>query len=314
MPAAAAAAPVYFSASELRACTDGYSCDRRLGEGGFGTVFAGYNLREFEQVAVKRVERRGCTVDEWEYRKRSCRREVMVSMRCDHPRLVKVIGMVEAAQLDDCAIVYTPVARCSLQEAISSERVWSVSERVRAVQDVAEALLALHRKHIVHADVKSQNVLLGNGEPRRCMVADFGSAQIMRRRNSMVLDHDATGYPYWSPEYREQGVLSFALDVYSLGVLMMEMYTWSLAYAKPSVTAARVKALAEGDSLAVSAMAAGSWGSEATRARFVALAGRCLSRDRGCRPTVEDCMLQLTCIEVDDACATPEPTSKRLKS
>lgn len=285
--------PAYFSDVELWACTNGYASDRRKGAGGFGTVYAGYNLRDFEQVAVKRVERRGCSVSDWECKKRTCRRELAVSKRCEHPCLVKVVGITNNPKGKDCAIVYTPLARCSLMDVLDCEPIWSPEASLRACRDVAHALAALHRKRIVHADVKTQNVLLrGSGDATTCMLADFGSSRVIRSGDSILLDHDDSTYPYWSPEYRNEGVLSTGMDVFSMGLLMLELFSWVLAFTDPSGTAQRVEALTTGDEKAIREMAVGAWDHE-LRSRFAALAGRCLATDRRIRPTAAECAAAL---------------------
>ena len=118
------------------------------------------------------------------------------------------------------------------------------------------------------------------------MLADFGSSRVVRGK-TMVLDHDACAYPYWSPEYRERGMLSFGMDVYAMGMLMLELYTWSFAFTDPALTATRVEAFTTGNERGMRDMAAGTW-APALQARFTALAGRCLATDRASRPTAAE--------------------------
>lgn len=301
--------PAFFSDLELRECTNGYARDRRKGVGGFGAVFAGYNLREFNEVAVKRLERRGCSVEDWESKKRTCNRELAVSMRCDHPCLVKVVGIAKGK---DYAIVYTPLARCSLMDAVDHEAVWPSADRVRACKDVVQALVALHEKRIVHGDVKMQNVLLAGGATDRgCILSDFGNSRVVRG-NTVTLDHDDCAYPYWSPEYRDEGVLSFGMDMYGMGMLMLELYTWSFAFTDPSVTAARIEAFTRGDERGVRDMAAGAW-EPALQARFAALAGRCLASNRTSRPTAAEYAVEVDAMLSGHKLDTPQKTTTKRK-
>uniref|UniRef100_A0ACD5TQY3 Uncharacterized protein n=2 Tax=Avena sativa TaxID=4498 RepID=A0ACD5TQY3_AVESA len=205
--------PTRFSFEMLRECTEGFS--RKLGEGGFGSVFEG-KLGE-DKVAVKRLEgaRQG---------KKEFLAEVETIGSIEHINLVRLIGF--CAQKSERLLVYEYVSRGSLDRWIyyRHENVpldWCT--RCRIIMDIAKGLCYLHedcRRKIAHLDIKPQNILLD--DKFNAKVADFGLCKLINRDQSKVVTMMRGTPGYLAPEWLTSSITE-KVDVYSFGVVIMEI-------------------------------------------------------------------------------------------
>uniref|UniRef100_A0ACD5TEL1 Uncharacterized protein n=1 Tax=Avena sativa TaxID=4498 RepID=A0ACD5TEL1_AVESA len=205
--------PTRFSFEMLRECTQGFI--KKLGEGGFGSVFEG-KLGE-ERVAVKRLE--GAKQGKKEFVA-----EVETIGSIEHINLVKLIGF--CAEKSERLLVYEYVSRGSLDRWIYYRHTnvpldWFT--RCMIIMDIAKGLCYLHedcRRKIAHLDIKPQNILLDDNFNAK--VADFGLCKLINRDESKVVTMMRGTPGYLAPEWLTSRITE-KVDVYSFGVVIMEI-------------------------------------------------------------------------------------------
>jgi serine/threonine protein kinase/formylglycine-generating enzyme required for sulfatase activity len=195
-----------------------YRVLRRLGGGGFGTVYLAYDDRAQRQVAIKvpRPDR----LNSAEARA-AFLREARNVARLDHPHVVPLYDIGDEA--GGCFLVYKFVAGRSLFERIEQGPI-PPSQAATLVAQVADALHHAHVKNLFHRDIKPGNILLD--EEDRAYVTDFGLG-ILEADLPGDRGHRSGTYPYMSPEQvRGEGHrIDGRTDVYSLGVVLYELLT-----------------------------------------------------------------------------------------
>jgi serine/threonine-protein kinase len=198
--------------------SDRYAIVREIGRGGMGIVFLAVEKRHQRQVAIKvlRPDLSGAVG--------AARflREIAVVARLDHPHIVPLYDSGELQQLPYYVMPY--VEGESLRSLVLRETQLPLEEVVAIVRQVGAALDYAHGRGIVHRDIKSQNILVANGQ---ALVADFGVALALAAAGQEKLT--ATGIAIGSPEYMspEQAAgtdrLDHRTDIYSLGCVVYEM-------------------------------------------------------------------------------------------
>uniref|UniRef100_A0A0E0DC72 Receptor-like serine/threonine-protein kinase n=1 Tax=Oryza meridionalis TaxID=40149 RepID=A0A0E0DC72_9ORYZ len=205
--------PTRFSFEKLRECTDDFS--KKLGEGGFGSVFEG-KIGE-ESVAVKCLEgaRQG---------KKEFLAEVETIGSIEHINLVRLIGF--CAEKSNRLLVYEYMPRGSLDRWIyyrhnNTPLDWCT--RCKIIMDIAKGLCYLHeecRRKIAHLDIKPQNILLD--ENFNAKLADFGLSKLIDRDQSKVVTVMRGTPGYLAPEWLTSQITE-KVDIYSFGVVLMEI-------------------------------------------------------------------------------------------
>ncbi|CAN6470157.1 unnamed protein product [Victoria cruziana] len=208
-----------FTYTDILSATENFSERRVVGSGGFGKVYRGM-LPDGREVAVKKLLREGAEAEK-EFR---AEMEVLSGgeMGWRHPNLVALYGwcLFGAEKL----LVYEYIPGGSLEEAIAVGRLGGWRRRVEMAEGVARALVYLHHEcypPVVHRDVKSSNVLVDAGG--RARVTDFGLARVMGPGDSHVSTVIAGSVGYVAPEYGQTWRATTKGDVYSYGVLLMEL-------------------------------------------------------------------------------------------
>ncbi|EFJ26560.1 hypothetical protein SELMODRAFT_172755 [Selaginella moellendorffii] len=214
---------VSFSARDINQATGNYSPSRKIGQGGFGTVYYG-KLRDGTPVAVKRAKKNA-----FEARlSTEFKSELSMLSRVEHMNLVRLFGYCDGK--DERALVVEYVPNGNLREHLDVLRgtVLPFATRIDILVDVAHALTYLHYyadEPIIHRDVKSSNILLTHSF--RAKVADFGFSR------AGPMDVDATHVStevkgtagYLDTEYLYTKKLTPKSDVYSFGIVMVETMT-----------------------------------------------------------------------------------------
>ncbi|CAN4086291.1 unnamed protein product [Withania somnifera] len=209
-----------FTHSDILRATGRFSNDRIIGKGGFGTVYRGV-LPDGRQVAVKKLQREGLEGE------REFRAEMEVLSGNDfgwHPNLVTLYGW--CLNGSEKLLVYEYMGGGSLDDIITDRTKFTWKRRINVAIDVARALVFLHHECypcIVHRDVKASNVLLD--KDGRARVTDFGLARVMDAGDSHVSTMVAGTIGYVAPEYGQTWQATTKGDVYSYGVLAMELAT-----------------------------------------------------------------------------------------
>ncbi|CAA2996335.1 LEAF RUST 10 DISEASE-RESISTANCE LOCUS RECEPTOR-LIKE PROTEIN KINASE-like [Olea europaea subsp. europaea] len=211
--------PINYSYSEIKKMTKGFR--EKLGEGGYGLVYKG-KLRSGRDVAVKILGKNKSNGQDFI-------NEVTTTGRIHHVNIVRLVGY--CADMSKCALVYDFMPNGSLEKYISCQQGVTHSltwEKKHAITlGVARGIEYLHRgcdMRILHFDIKPHNILLDdNFTPK---ISDFGLARSYPTGNSIVTITAARGtIGYVAPELINRGIgaVSYKADVYSFGMLLMEM-------------------------------------------------------------------------------------------
>ncbi|KAM0844592.1 hypothetical protein ACQ4PT_056944 [Festuca glaucescens] len=208
-----------YDLSTLRAATDNFSEENKLGEGGFGPVYKG-TLQDGQEIAVKRLSK---TSQQGHVEMKN---EVVLVAKLQHKNLVRLLGC--CIQEQEMLLVYEFLANKSLDKILfdpvrRQELNWG--HRFRIIQGIGRGLLYLHedsRLTIIHRDLKASNILLDpDMNPK---ISDFGLAKLFSLDTSVGnTSHIAGTYGYMAPEYALHGIFSAKSDVYSYGVLVLEI-------------------------------------------------------------------------------------------
>ncbi|GLT62526.1 hypothetical protein SLA2020_351580 [Shorea laevis] len=210
-----------FTHADILKATGNFSEERIIGKGGFGTVYRGV-LPDGREVAVKRLQREGIDGE----REFQAEMEVLSGngFGWPHPNLVTLYGWcLDGSQK---ILVYEYMEGGSLEDLVSDRMKLTWRKRIDVAIDVARALLFLHHEcfpAIVHRDVKASNVLLDKDGKAR--VTDFGLARVVDAGDSHVSTVVAGTVGYVAPEYGQTWHATTKGDVYSYGVLAMELAT-----------------------------------------------------------------------------------------
>ncbi|KAL5749144.1 hypothetical protein ACOSP7_023747 [Xanthoceras sorbifolium] len=210
-----------FTHADILKATGKFSEDRIIGKGGFGTVYRGI-LPDGREVAVKKLQREGVE-GEKEFR---AEMEVLSGngFGWPHPNLVTLYGW--CLDRSEKILVYEYMEGGSLEDHILDRMTLTWRRRLDIAIDVARALVFLHHEcypAIVHRDVKASNVLLDKDGKAR--VTDFGLARVVDAGDSHVSTMVAGTIGYVAPEYGQTWQATTKGDVYSYGVLAMELAT-----------------------------------------------------------------------------------------
>ncbi|CAL4891007.1 unnamed protein product [Urochloa decumbens] len=208
-----------YSSKELRKATRNFCPGNKLGQGSFGHVYLG-KLKNGEKVAIKVLS------SESRQGTKEFLNELSVISNITHHNLVKLHGCcVDGGQK---MLVYNYVENNSLAQTLfgnsRSGIVFDWRTRVKICIGVANGLTYLHeevRPPIVHRDIKASNILLDrNLSPK---IADFGLAKFFPGNMTHISTRVAGTLGYLAPEYAIRGQLTKKADVYSFGVLLLEI-------------------------------------------------------------------------------------------
>ncbi|XP_058008833.1 probable serine/threonine-protein kinase PBL11 [Hevea brasiliensis] len=228
-----------FCYSVLKSATQKFSAKNLIGQGGFGDVYKGYiNLCTMDAakpsdggiaVAVKRLRsNRTQGHSEWE-------NEMKFLSLLNHPNIVKLIG--HCCEGEHRMLVYEYMTRGSLEAHLlrknDTELNWK--RRINIALGVARGLEYLHTrgKPVIHRDLKASNVLLG--KDFNAKLSDFGLAKFGPQDDETHIITRVVGTRgYFAPEYFATGHLTLKTDVFSFGVVLLEILSGCEAIKKHS--------------------------------------------------------------------------------
>ncbi|XP_051128304.1 cold-responsive protein kinase 1 [Andrographis paniculata] len=210
-----------YTYKELKIATDDFSPGNKVGEGGFGSVYKG-KLKSGEMVAIKVLSpesRQGL---------REFLTELQVISDIEHENLVKLYGC--CVEENQRILVYKYLENNSLAQTLlgsgRSNIYFDWRTRAKICIGVARGLAYLHeevRPYIVHRDIKASNILLDRHLSPK--ISDFGLAKLIPPNMTHVSTRVAGTIGYLAPEYAVRGQLTRRADVYSFGVLLIEIVT-----------------------------------------------------------------------------------------
>jgi serine/threonine protein kinase len=215
-----------------------YRLEARIGAGGMSTVYRALDGTLQRQVAIKLMNREVSSDSDQLER---FRREARAVAQLSHPHIV---GVIDAGEDDGRPyIVFEYVEGETLKERIRRMGRLSVSEAVAYAIEIARALGAAHARHIVHRDVKPQNVLID--EEGSAKVTDFGIARTLDEEG-LTADGRVLGTTdYVSPEQALGQPVTGQSDLYSLGIVLYEMLTGEVPFKGESQVAVAMKHVRE---------------------------------------------------------------------
>jgi tRNA A-37 threonylcarbamoyl transferase component Bud32 len=218
-----------------RVLDEKYRLDRRLGEGGMGTVYRATHLLIERPVAVKVLHQRFV---EDEAAQERFRREARAAGRLRHTNAVTVTDFGRTA--DGCVyIVMELLEGRNLREVLAFESPLESGRAVALMLQVAAAVEAAHESGVIHRDLKPANIFIvqPKNAPPLVKVLDFGIAKLAAdsvddsEQQALTLTGVMIGTPrYMSPEQCDGAHLTPTADVYSLGIILYEMLTGSTPF------------------------------------------------------------------------------------
>ncbi|KAE8687214.1 putative receptor protein kinase TMK1 [Hibiscus syriacus] len=212
------------SVQVLRKGTNDFSEENELGRGGFGTVYKGF-LEDGTQLAVKRMEAgiiSNKALDEFQS-------EIAVLSKVQHRHLVSLLGY--SIEGNERLLVYEFMSQGALSKHLFHWKRLKLEplswrRRLSIALDVARGMEYLHnlaRQTFIHRDLKSSNILLDDNF--RAKVSDFGLVKLVPDGEKSMATRLAGTFGYLAPEYAVMGKISTKVDVFSYGVVLMELVT-----------------------------------------------------------------------------------------
>ncbi|KAK3405548.1 hypothetical protein EUGRSUZ_K01781 [Eucalyptus grandis] len=208
-----------FTLRQIKAATNNFDAANKIGEGGFGSVYKGF-LSDGTTIAVKQLSSKS------QQGNNEFLTEIGTISALQHPHLVKLYGCcIEGNQL---LLVYEYMENNSLARALFGPEEFQLKldwwTRHKICVGIARGLAYLHeesRLKIVHRDIKATNVLLDKDlNPK---ISDFGLAKLDEEEKTHISTKIAGTYGYMAPEYAMHGYLTDKADIYSFGVVALEV-------------------------------------------------------------------------------------------
>ncbi|CAL9090645.1 unnamed protein product [Musa acuminata var. zebrina] len=212
------------SVQVLRAATRNFAAENVLGQGGFGVVYKG-ELHDGTMIAVKRMESgvlNNKALEEFQA-------EIAVLSKVRHRNLVSILGY--SVEGNERLIVYEYMPQGALNKHLFQWKQLELEplswkKRLNIALDVARGIEYLHNfanQCFIHRDLKSSNILLG--DDYRAKISDFGLAKLAPDGKNSFATRLAGTFGYLAPEYAVTGKVTTKVDVFSFGVVLMELIT-----------------------------------------------------------------------------------------
>ncbi|KAJ0983502.1 hypothetical protein J5N97_011757 [Dioscorea zingiberensis] len=208
----------HVSFAKIKLATENFCDSNKLGAGGFGPVYKG--MLEGQNIAVKRLARNsGQGIREF-------KNEITLIANLQHRNLVRLLGC--CIEEEEKILIYEYLPNKSLDTYIfdtirGAELDWQ--KRFHTIEGIAQGLLYLHkfsRLKVIHRDLKTSNILLDSEMNPK--ISDFGLARIFAQNENQANTRRVVGtYGYMSPEYAMEGLFSVKSDIYSFGVMLLEI-------------------------------------------------------------------------------------------
>ncbi|XP_052620321.1 G-type lectin S-receptor-like serine/threonine-protein kinase SRK [Lactuca sativa] len=294
-----------FSFASIMAATNDFSFQNKLGQGGFGPVYKG-KLSDGREIAIKRLSRTSSQgLVEF-------KNELVLIAKLQHTNLVRVLGC--CIHGEEKMLIYEYMPNKSLDFFVfdknrKAELDWP--KRFIIIEGIAQGLLYLHkysRMKVIHRDLKANNILLD--ESMNPKISDFGMARICEQNVTEAMTNRVVGtYGYMSPEYAMRGVFSIKSDIFSFGVLILEIVSGrrNSSFVNLDDTYSLIGYAwvlwQQGDSLELKDLSLGNTCDEQQFLRTVHVALLCVQENAIDRPTTSEMISML----LNDSISLPTP-------
>ncbi|XP_074267441.1 cysteine-rich receptor-like protein kinase 10 [Silene latifolia] len=302
-----------FDLETIRRATNNFSDAKRLGQGGFGPVYRG-TLPNGQEVAVKRLSEESSQGD------REFANEVNLLAKLQHRNLVRLLGF--CLEGEEKLLVYEFLPNLSLDKFLfdpNNRKYLDWPTRFRIIMGIARGLLYLHedsRHTIIHRDLKTGNVLLD--QEMNPKIADFGLARLVKldQTQANTTTKIIGTHGYMAPEYVMAGVISIKTDVYSFGVLLLEIISgrsnnlFHQSLGRDSLLSRAWRLWNSGNVMELVDPALSTDVSRVEVLRCIQLALFCVQEDAATRPTMASAVLMLSSNSSDfQSLPGPSPSS-----
>lgn len=211
-----------------------YEIEEKIGSGGMSIVYRAKDLKLERSVAIKILRDEFCHDDGFVAKFKV---EAQAAASLSH---INIVNIYDVGNDDKVYyIIMELLEGVTLKEYIKLKGQLDSNETIRIGACIASALECAHNNHIVHRDIKPQNIIV---DPMgRIKVADFGIARIATEATISLADMASGSVHYMSPEQAKNGYTNEKSDIYSLGITMFEMITGEVPYKADSVVAVALK-------------------------------------------------------------------------
>ena len=215
-----------------------YQILKELGRGGMGIVFQAYDKQLNEQVAIKILSPMLSNNSEALER---MKREVSAARRITHPNVIRIHDISEAGGLNFVSMEY--FNGISLKDHIKKTGSLSLMQAFNIASQICEGLEAAHRQGVIHRDLKSQNIIINSAG--QIKIIDFGLAHTAHLEG-MTVSGLIMGTPeYMAPEQVAGKKVDERADLYSLGIILYEIFTGKVPFHGDSAIAIGFKQMKE---------------------------------------------------------------------
>ena len=215
-----------------------YRVIEKIGVGGMSVVYRCKDEKLGRDVTVKILKEEYASDEKFKQRFKS---EAYSVARLSHPNIVNVYDSGEDNGI--CYIVMEYVDGTSLKEVIEENAPLSSVAVLSIASQISSALMNAHKNHIIHRDIKPQNILVARDG--NVKVTDFGIAKGVSD-STLTAKSDSLGSVYYlSPEQARGGYVDERSDIYSLGITMFEMITGEVPFDGDNSVAVAIKQISE---------------------------------------------------------------------
>lgn len=215
-----------------------YQILKELGRGGMGIVFQAYDKQLNEQVAIKILSPMLSTNSEALER---MKREVSAARRITHPNVIRIHDIAEAGGLNFVSMEY--FNGTTLKDHIRSQGPMSLMQAFNIASQICDGLDAAHRQGIIHRDLKSQNIIMNSAG--QIKIIDFGLAHTAHLEGLTATGLIMGTPEYMAPEQVEGKKVDERADLYSLGIILYEIFTGKVPFSGDSAIAVGFKQMKE---------------------------------------------------------------------
>ena len=204
-----------------------YQVLKELGRGGMGIVFQAYDKQLKEQVAIKILSPLLSNDNDALER---LKREVSAARRITHPNVIRIHDIAEANGLHYVSMEY--FGGTNLKDYLKQAGHLSIMEALNIASQICDGLQAAHAQGVIHRDLKSQNIIINAAN--QIKIIDFGLAHTQQMQG-MTATGLIMGTPeYMAPEQVSGKKVDERADVYSLGIILYELFTGRVPFTGPS--------------------------------------------------------------------------------